>query len=508
MTTPLGSTARVGGAARLVCETCGEASRSLVSCRCLRMVCGRCWEAGHREHIDPDPEEFTVEVEEVADTYKRHPLSALWGDILDEEYADMLESVRQHGFTNPDIRLYQGMVLDGWNRCEIGLELGRLDELTFHEYVGEDPAAYVISQNAHRRHLSGSQRASIVAACREWSPVGRPKSAQQPEENYDPGSYFPGDESAPAENYEPSSYFSDDNQGTSEAGDPHGENYDPGSYFSGDSETRPATAREMAADARVSTRTIQFAKVAGEAGLGEYVRSGQVSARAAANIAKAGLAEQVTSGAITILEAAGHLRANRQPTRTEKLEAERNALRLEVQEKASRIEELEEQVRFLRGEMSEYPHEREATFNRQQAIITSLRAELVTEQGHHNDLKQAHRGAVRRLRQLEGAAGERPGQYPGAEAPDGEEPSFNPFALDGDDEPMYEDVLVYDEDRTINGFHPRELLVTDDGEEVVFHGRADDGDALVVDKAGIGRGRSMPWERLSRPQEGDGHGTG
>ena len=467
MTTPLGSTAPVGGAARLVCETCGESSRSLVSCRCLRMICDACWKAGHRTHIDPDPKEFTVEVEEVADTYKRHPLSALWGDILDEEYADMLESVRQHGFTDPDIRLCGGQVLDGWNRCQIAVELGRLDDLTFHEYVGEDPAAYVISQNAHRRHLSRSQRASIVAACREWSPVGRPKSAKQPEENYDPGS-----------------------------------------YFSGDSETRPATDREMAADARVSTRTIQFAKVAGEAGLGEYVRSGQVSARAAADIAKAGLAEQVTSGAITILEAAGHLRANREPTRTEKLEAERNALRLEVQEKASRNEELEEQVRFLRGEMSEYPHEREATFNRQQAIITSLRAELVTEQGHHNDLKQAHRGAVRRLRQLEGASGERPGQYPGAEAPDGEEPSFDPFALDGDDEPIYEDGLVYDEDRTINGFHPRELLVTDHGEEVVFHGRADDGDALVVDKAGIGRGRSMPWERLSRPQEGDGHGTG
>ena len=405
----------------------------------------------------------------MADTYKRHPLSALWGDIPDEEYADMLENVRQHGFTNPDIRLCEGQVLDGWNRCQIALELGRLDELTFHEYEGEDPAAYVISQNAHRRHLSGSQRTSIVTACREWSPVGRPKSAQQPEEKYDPGS-----------------------------------------YFSGDSETRPTTDRKMAADARVSTRTIQFAKVAEQAGLGEYVRSGQVSARAASDIAKAGLAEQVTSGAMTVTEAAEHLRANREPTRTEKLEAERDALRLEVQEKASRIEELEEQVRFLRGEMSEYPHEREAVFNRQQAIITSLRAELVTEQGHHNDLKRAHRGAVRRLRQLEAVSGEPPGRYFGTEEPHDEdeaEPSFNPFALDEDDEPIYEDVVVYDDDRSINGFQLLELLATVDGEEVVFHGRADDGDALVVDKAGIGRGRSIPWERLSRPQHRDEHGT-
>ena len=307
-----------------------------------------------------------------------------------------------------------------------------------------------------------------------------------------------------------SSYFSDDDQGTSEAGDPPGENYDPGSYFPGDSETRPTTDRKMAADARVSTRTIQFAKVAEQAGLGEYVRSGQVSARAASDIAKAGLAEQVTSGAMTVTEAAEHLRANREPTRTEKLESERDALRLEVQEKASRIEELEEQVRFLRGEMSEYPHEREAVFNRQQAIITSIRAELVTEQGHHNDLKRAHRGAVRRLRQLEAVSGEPPGRYFGTEEPHDEdeaEPSFNPFALDEDDEPIYEDVVVYDDDRSINGFQLLELLATVDGEEVVFHGRADDGDALVVDKAGIGRGRSIPWERLSRPQHGDEHGT-
>ena len=67
--------------------------------------------------------------------------------------------------------------------------------------------------------------------------------------------------------------------------------------------------------------------------------------------------------------------------------------------------------------------------------------------------------------------------------------------------------MVYDDDRSINGFQLLELLATVDGEEVVFHGRADDGDALVVDKAGIGRGRSIPWKRLSRPQHGDEHGT-
>ena len=125
----------------------------------------------------------------MSENYARHPLSALWGDISEEEYADMLESVREYGFSSPEISLLDGQVLDGWNRYQIGLELGLVGQLTFRQFAGPDPVAYVISQNSHRRHLSGSQRAAIVTACREWSPRGRPPSAGGKSEL---GSDFPG----------------------------------------------------------------------------------------------------------------------------------------------------------------------------------------------------------------------------------------------------------------------------------------------------------------------------
>ena len=67
-----------------------------------------------------------------------------------------------------------------------------------------------------------------------------------------------------------------------------------------------------------------------------------------------------------------------------------------------RVADLEDEVKFWQGETSDHDHERQAVFNRQQAVIGALRAELATERGHHNDLKAAHRGAIKRIRELEG----------------------------------------------------------------------------------------------------------
>ena len=66
-----------------------------------------------------------------------------------------------------------------------------------------------------------------------------------------------------------------------------------------------------------------------------------------------------------------------------------------------RVADLEDEVKFWQGETSDHDHERQAVFNRQQAVIGALRAELATEHGHHNDLKAAHRGAIKRLREVE-----------------------------------------------------------------------------------------------------------
>ena len=75
----------------------------------------------------------------------------------------------------------------------------------------------------------------------------------------------------------------------------------------------------------------------------------------------------------------------------------------EVVHTSQRIADLEDEVTFWQGETSDHDHdhEREAMFNKQQAVIGALRAELATEHGHHNDLKAAHRGALKVIKRLE-----------------------------------------------------------------------------------------------------------
>ena len=64
------------------------------------------------------------------------------------------------------------------------------------------------------------------------------------------------------------------------------------------------------------------------------------------------------------------------PTRTQKLEAEVDALRLELQERAAEVDELKERIRFLEGEHAEHNHERESTFNSYRSQISTLRASV------------------------------------------------------------------------------------------------------------------------------------
>ena len=100
-----------------------------------------------------------------------HPLADCWPRITDAVELDkFIEDVKQHGIRNP-IVLYEGMVLDGRHR----LEATKLLDIPCPaiDYQGDDPAGYVISQNAHRRHNSKLEIAMAVAKCREWMPPGR-----------------------------------------------------------------------------------------------------------------------------------------------------------------------------------------------------------------------------------------------------------------------------------------------------------------------------------------------
>jgi N6-adenosine-specific RNA methylase IME4 len=89
-----------------------------------------------------------------------HPLADILPLIEGREYETLRDDIHANGLIEP-IWLYQGKILDGRNRycacCEIGIEP------RFREYVGNDPAGFVVSLNLARRHLDESQRAMVAA---------------------------------------------------------------------------------------------------------------------------------------------------------------------------------------------------------------------------------------------------------------------------------------------------------------------------------------------------------
>jgi N6-adenosine-specific RNA methylase IME4/ParB-like chromosome segregation protein Spo0J len=91
---------------------------------------------------------------------KFHPLAEVFPLIEGEEFEALVEDVRQHGLREP-IWLYQGMILDGRNRYRACQAAGVPCPTRIYE--GDDPIAFVISANLHRRHLDESQRAMVAA---------------------------------------------------------------------------------------------------------------------------------------------------------------------------------------------------------------------------------------------------------------------------------------------------------------------------------------------------------
>ena len=144
---------------------------------------------------------------------------------------NLANDIRENGQREPGM-FYQGMVLDGWHRYLACVQAGHAFRAVDFGEEG-DPVAFVLSRNLHRRHLTGSQRAASIVACKEWKPGGRPKKGA-------PGAGFP------------------------ESGQSN---------------------KELAKEAEVSERTIAHAKRAQEAGLGKAIRDGEISAKRAAEVA-------------------------------------------------------------------------------------------------------------------------------------------------------------------------------------------------------------------------------
>jgi hypothetical protein len=81
--------------------------------------------------------------------------------LPEEDFAMFKEDVKVRGQLE-DIVLLDGKVLDGRNRLRACRELG-LEPQWCELTQCDDPIAYVLSKNLHRRHLSQSQRAQCAA---------------------------------------------------------------------------------------------------------------------------------------------------------------------------------------------------------------------------------------------------------------------------------------------------------------------------------------------------------
>ena len=88
-----------------------------------------------------------------------HPLAEMFPLMQGAAFDDLVADIRANGLIEPII-LHEDKILDGRNRERACRAAGV--EPTYRPFMGDDPLAYVISANLHRRHLTPEQKLKIV----------------------------------------------------------------------------------------------------------------------------------------------------------------------------------------------------------------------------------------------------------------------------------------------------------------------------------------------------------
>lgn len=109
--------------------------------------------------------------------YEQHPLSAAFPSMSADEFESLKDSIESIGVQTPAV-LYEGMVIDGWHRYTAATAVGA--NCPTVELGDVDPRDFVLAQNKARRHLTASQRALATAAVYEWRPAGKPSANPAP----------------------------------------------------------------------------------------------------------------------------------------------------------------------------------------------------------------------------------------------------------------------------------------------------------------------------------------
>ena len=112
---------------------------------------------------------------------QRHPLSAAFGDMPADEFAELVRDIKRNGQISDIVKAADGSILDGWHRYRACIEAGITPRIEPFSYIIEaaaetagrtlTEAEFVVAQNAHRRHLTAEQRRRVVAELLKADPA-------------------------------------------------------------------------------------------------------------------------------------------------------------------------------------------------------------------------------------------------------------------------------------------------------------------------------------------------
>lgn len=117
-------------------------------------------------HLEGNGRTFTLDPDDV-EALEPHPTALLVPEMGDEEFEHLKSSIRQWGLLEP-IVLLEDKVLDGRHRLRACLEVGAVAAFVeWDEPPDVPPILWVLATNAHRRHLTPSQRAILAVTVRD-----------------------------------------------------------------------------------------------------------------------------------------------------------------------------------------------------------------------------------------------------------------------------------------------------------------------------------------------------
>lgn len=86
--------------------------------------------------------------------YTRHPASAVWPDLGENEYAALRENIRDQGQDHPILATADKRVIDGWHRLRACAEIPLDPRVITCHFDERDVARKVIGAHAGRRHMT------------------------------------------------------------------------------------------------------------------------------------------------------------------------------------------------------------------------------------------------------------------------------------------------------------------------------------------------------------------